>query len=93
MEEIDQILEKSGYESKAEYKTTNIKSKIMGMLKNSKMGKTTSIEEMSIIRSNLADCDHFDLVRLDNLLARIKNQYEKDYQWGSVVLNKKWKIQ
>ena len=82
-----------GYESKSEYKTTNIKSKIMDMLKNNKQGNTTSIKEMSIIRTNLADCDHFDLVRVDNLLARIKNQYEEEYQWGSVVLNKKWKIQ
>ena len=82
-----------GYESKSEYKTTNIKSKIMDMLKNNKQGNTTSIKEMSIIRTNLADCDHFDLVRVDNLLARIQNQYEEEYQWGSVVLNKKWKIQ
>ena len=64
----------------------------MESLENNKKGKQTTDEEMSIIRSNLSSCDHFDLVRVDNILTRMRNQDEKEYQWGSIVLNKKWKM-
>ena len=92
IEEIDRILEKCGYEVKLEYKTNGIKNIIMESLERNKRGVRTTQKEMSIIRSNLAGCDHFDLVRVDNIITRIKNMDETEFQWGSIVLNKKWRV-
>ena len=92
VEIIDKILEDLGYEAKKEYKTDDIKNKIMKSLERNKKGVRTTMEEMNVIRSNLGGCDHHDLIRVDNIITRNQNQKETEFQWGSVVLNKKWKI-
>ena len=74
-----------------EYKINGIKNIIMESLEKCKRGVRNTKKEMSVIRSNLAGCDHFDLVRVDNIITRIKNLDETEFQWGSIVLNKKWK--
>ena len=92
IEKIDEILEKMGYEHKNESKTNNIKNVIKSVLENHKKGRGVSTEEMTIVRSNLPNCDHHDLVRVDSIITRIRNETDKEYQWGSVVKNLKWKI-
>ena len=49
---------------------------------------------MNIVRSNIEKCDHHDLVRIDQILTRNKNEKSDDeeFQWGSVVMNCKWRI-
>ena len=85
------ILEKMGYERNEKHETSNIKKQIMEMLAKSKQGIDPSWTEMSIILSNLEKMDHHDFVRTDQLLTREANKKEKEYQWGSIVMNCKWK--
>ena len=80
-----------GYESKENYKTSNIKKEIMELLAKSKLGTDPSWTEMSTILSNLNEMDHHDFVRTDQLLTRKANKKETEYQWGSIIMNCKWK--
>ena len=88
---IDEILEKKGYIKSKEYERTDIKTFIMECLRKIKAGDESGEDDLKAIRSNLHSCDHFDLVRVDNIITQIQNRKETEYQWGSVVLNKKWK--
>ena len=73
-------------------KETDAKKRIMKILKDCKNGKLPEINDLNIIYSNAEELDHFDLVRTDQLITIIYNSTETEYQWGSVCLNKKWKI-
>ena len=80
-----------GYESNAKYKSNNIKEMIIAMLARSKKGTDPEWSELTTIRSNLDKMDHHDYVRIDQILTRKANKKESEYQWGSIVMNCKWK--
>ena len=84
-------LEKLGGKSNKKLHVKDIKTYIMQLLKKSKEGKDPSNEEMSKIISNIEKMDHHDLVRTDQILTRKVNNDENEYQWGSLVMNCKWK--
>ena len=92
MKQTIDILEKKNYQYDANAMCNNIKDEINRILKNSKRNIHPSREEMITIRSNLNKCDHSDMVKIDQILTREQNQHETDYQWGSLVMNAKWKI-
>jgi len=69
-----------------------IKNKIMQMLKNLKEGNEYEDKDLSIIYYNLGNLDHHDAVRLDQILTIIANKKETEYQWASIVMEKKFKI-
>ena len=92
IKKLDEILEKMGYEDKNESKTSNIKKEIQRVLEDHKRGRKISTADMTRVRSSLSYCDHHDLVRVDSIITRIRNETDKEYQWGSVVKNLKWKI-
>ena len=91
IDKIKEILEKMGYEKSEKYEIENVKSFIMGVLTNSKNGKTTKDSEFMVILSNIHKCDHFDLVRTDSVITRNRNETDGEYKWGSVVQDLKWK--
>ena len=91
MQQTIDILEKKGYSYDANAKCNNIKEKIEMMLRNSKNNIHPSKEEMVTVRSNLDKCDHSDMVKIDQCITREQNTHETDYQWGSVIMNAKWK--
>ena len=64
----------------------------MDMLKNTKNCKLPETNDLNIIYSNLDKLDHHDCVRVDQILTIIANNRESEYQWGSICMNKKWKI-
>ena len=70
---------------------TEIKKEIMEMLTKSKKGINPSINDLDIIFNNLQNLDHFDCVRVDQIITILYNQKETEYQWASVCMNKKWK--
>ena len=86
-----EILEKMGGKSNENSNVQNVKTFIMQMLKKSKLGTDPSNEEMSKMASNIEKMDHHDLVRVDQILTRKANKKETEYQWGSLVMNCKWK--
>ena len=92
MKQTIDILENKGYHYDANAKCNNIKEKIEVMLRNSKKDTHPSKEDMIIVRSNLDECDHNDMVKIDQCITREQNSHETDYQWGSVIMNAKWKI-
>ena len=95
VDRIDQtieILERNGYEIKGEYERDDIKTYIQTILNHCKNGTNPQRDEMSVIYSNIRRCDHHDLVRADQILTRVQNEKETEYQWGSVVMNFKMKI-
>ena len=92
MQKLDEILEKMGYEHKNEAKSNDIKRDIQRVLENHKRGRGVSTTDMTRVRSSLSYCDHHDLVRVDGIITRIRNESDNEYQWGSVVKNLKWKI-
>ena len=92
MEQTIDILEKKGYNYDENAKCNNIKSKINELLYNSKRDIHPSKSDMITIRSNLDKCDHSDMVKIDQCITREQNQHETEYQWGSVIMNAKWKI-
>ena len=63
----------------------------MTALEKSKTGKDPSVEELAIILSNIDQMDHHDFVRTDQILTRKQNKNETEYQWGSIIMNCKWK--
>ena len=62
----------------------------MNILKKSKAGETVKFEEINEIFNNLEKLDHHDCVRVDQILTRIYNERETEFQWGSVCMNAKW---
>ena len=92
IQKLDEILEKMGYEHTNEAKSNDIKRDIQRVLENHKRGRGVSTADMTRVRSSLSSCDHHDLVRVDNIITRIRNESDNEYQWGSVVKNLKWKI-
>ena len=72
-------------------KMENIKTYIMKILEKSKKGEDPSINELTNIRSNINQMDHHDFVRTDQILTIKANKTEDAYQWGSVIMNCKWK--
>ena len=90
-EKISKILEEMGYAKSEKHEIENIKQFIMRVLTDSKNGKTTDSNEFTTILSNIDKCDHFDLVRTDSVITRNRNETDKEYRWGSVVQNLKWK--
>ena len=85
-------LEKMGGKSNEKLGVQNVKTFIMQLLKKSKSGMDPSNEEMSKMASNIEKMDHHDLVRVDQILTRKANKEETEYQWGSLIMNCKWKI-
>ena len=92
MDQTIQLLEKKGYHANPDFECNNIKDKINEILRNSKKNIHPSAEDMITIRSNIQKCDHSDMVKIDQCITREQNQYETEYQWGSVIMNAKWKI-
>ena len=80
-----------GYEKEENEMKTEIKEIIIRVLKSSKEGKTPEKKDMNNIYARIGACDHHDLCRLDQILTRIKNDGEVEYEWGSIILNCKWK--
>ena len=89
---IAEILEKMGHEKSNTLKIENIKSFIMGVLANHKKNVPIQNADLNTILSNIENCDHHDLVRIDNIITRIWNKNNGEYQWGSVVQDLKWKL-
>ena len=92
IDEFQEHLEKFGYQ-KINVENVKIKEKIINVLKYSKNGIAPSKMDMNIIYGAIQDCDHHDLCRVDQILARIKNaaEPENEFEWGSIILNCKWK--
>ena len=87
-------MDKAGYQMDEKLKGKRIKEVIMKVLEENKRGYGTDKKLMNIVRSNIEKCDHHDLVRIDQILTRNKNEKSDDeeFQWGSVVMNCKWRI-
>lgn len=62
------------------------------LLKKSKTEENPKIDELGNILSNIEGMDHHDFVRTDQILTRMQNKKEKEIQWGSVIMNCKWKM-
>ena len=92
MDQTIMLLEEKGYYINETSKCENIKEIINETLANSKKGIRLSRNNMITIRSNLDKCDHNDMVKIDQCLTREQNLTETEYQWGSLVMNAKWKI-
>ena len=88
---IKQLLEKQGCE-KQENNENKIKEIIKNILEKCKKGKLPNTSDLNIIYNSLKTTDHFDCVRIDQILTIIANRNETEFQWGSICLNKKWKI-
>ena len=89
---IVEILEKMGYQKAENLKIDNIKTFISRVLTKNKKDNSVQDIDINTILSNIDKCDHHDLVRTDNIITRIWNKNNEEYQWGSVVQNLKWKI-
>ena len=88
---MNRYLEEAGYQYDDKLKNMEIK-RIIGIeLENSKKGREINGYHMNIIKTNLAKADHNDMVNIDQILTRARNESEKEYQWGSLVLGRKWK--
>ena len=84
-------LEKMGGKSNEKLQTSDIKEYIMQLLEKSKKDIDPSNEELSKILSNIEKMDHHDMVRTDQILTRKVNKNETEFQWGSIIMNCKWK--
>ena len=80
-----------GGSSNEKHQMQDIKMYIMQILKESKDKENPSEENLSVILSNIDQMDHHDFVRTDQIITRMWNKDENEYQWGSAVLNCKWK--
>ena len=85
-------LEEAGYKYDEELTNMEIKRIISVELENSKRGREVNRYQMNIVRTNLERADHNDMVNIDQILTRIKNEKETEYQWGSLILGRKWKL-
>ena len=81
-----------GYQKAENLKIDNIKTFISRVLTKNKKDDSVQDIDFNTILSNIDKCDHHDLVRTDNIITRIWNKNNEEYQWGSVVQNLKWKI-
>ena len=91
IQKIVEILEKMGHEKSENLGIKDIKALIIKVLSNNKKGELVQKVEFNTILSNIDKCDHHDLVRVDNIITRTWNETDREYQWGSVVQNLKWK--
>ena len=91
IDEFQKLLEEFGYEKLEYVDDSKVKEKIIEMLKMSKTEKIPPKSEMNKIFTKINECDHHDLCRLDQILTRIKNTGEDEIEWGSLILNCKWK--
>ena len=91
IQKIVEILEKMGHEKSKNLGIKDIKAFIIKVLSNNKKGELVQKVEFNTILSNIDKCDHHDLVRVDNIITRTWNETDREYQWGSVVQNLKWK--
>ena len=89
---IKQLLEEKGYNDNTQTDGITIKKHIRMVLNKSKKGVEISGTDMNVIYAELNKIDHEDAVNIDQILTRMRNEEEKEYQWGSVVLNRKWKL-
>ena len=89
-QKLKELLEKEGCMSVIT-KETNIKNKIMKITENCKKSKLPNIHDLNIIYNNLEKLDHFDCVRVDQIITIMYNMKETEYQWASVCMHKKWK--
>ena len=87
---LKQLLEKEGCYQEENDKM-EIKETIMKILENSKKEKSPSLKELNEIYNNICKLDHHDCVRVDQIITRIYNARETDFQWGGVCMNAKWK--
>ena len=92
MEKIIAILEENDGTTNDEYKITNVKEYIMECLEKSKKGMDPTREQLCTVRTNIEKGDHHDLVRVDQIITRMYNKREIEYQWGSIVLGLKMKL-
>ena len=88
---IAEFLEKLGATKNKNLETTNVKSFILSVLKRSKNNDIIQTKDLDIVLTNLEECDHHDLVRVDNIITRIQNGKDGEYSWGSVTRNLKWR--
>ena len=91
MGEFLKYLEEFGYQKTIKKDNFNVKDKIINVLKLSKNGIMTKKSDINDIYGKIDECDHHDLCRLDQILTRVRNAGENEYEWGSVILNCKWK--
>ena len=75
-----------------EYVGIEVKTLVKQVLKTTKENKTVAKEDMVTIRSNINKIDHEDAVNIDHILTILENENETEYQWGSMVLKKRWKL-
>ena len=91
MQKVVKILEKMGHEKSKNLEIEDIKAFIIKVLSDNKKGELVQEVKFNTILSNIDKCDHHDLVRVDNIITRTWNETDREYQWGSVVQNLKWK--
>ena len=87
---VEKLLEKEGC-VKESNNENDVKMKIMRMLEMTKKGQIPKIAELNTVYNNLEKLDHFDYVRVDQIITIMYNKKETEYQWASVCMNKKWK--
>ena len=92
MGKIISILEEKGCSENLEYKIDGVKQYVMGMLERSKKGIDPTVQELMTVRNSIEMGDHHDMIRVDQVLTRMANREESEYQWGSVVLGLKMKM-
>ena len=92
IDEFHKHLEEFGFEKgeNENEKETEVKKIIIRVLKSSKRGETPRKTDMNNIFAKIRACDHHDLCRLDQILTRMKNAKETEYEWGSIILDCKW---
>ena len=89
---IIEIMYSKGYKRKGVLKEKEkVKQEIITVLQNVKTGIKPPSDQMSTIFANIEKCDHHDLCRIDQIITRMHNEECTDYQWGSIVLDCKWK--
>ena len=86
------VLEEKGYNKDEKHERNEIKEYIMNLLSKSKKGIDPSTEEFITVRCNIEKGDHHDMIRVDQVLTRMQNKLETEYQWGSIILGLKMKI-
>ena len=92
LEKIKKVLEEKGCKHNQNLGNyENIKTFIMNTLAKIKKGSYVQLSDLDKIYNNLNSVDHFDCVRIDQILTIDSNRNESDFQWASICMNKKWK--
>ena len=87
---IKKLLENEGC-FETENNVKQIKGFIMEILELCKRDKLPEINSLNIIYNSMDEIDHFDCVRIDQIITRIYNTRETEHQWASICMNKKFK--